>query len=131
MLFILAIYGFLSVSSARFTETGSELQLRPCRFGSVVARTNPTGFPKDRDLCSISSARSAGCPRATIRLNDEHVSARHAEIARGSNGSWLLRGAGQHQRHTLERSTHLRPGPGPRGDLIELGTIALRLEPLD
>jgi FHA domain-containing protein len=132
LLFILAIYGFLFVVIREIhTDWKRAQNSSPAALGLVVARSESDGIPIGQTFVLDQHNIIGRLPAATIRLNDEHVSARHAEISRGSNGSWLLRDAGSTNGTRLNGQTISGQVQVRAGDLIGLGTVDLRLEPLE
>jgi hypothetical protein len=132
ILFILAIYGFLFVvirEIHRDWKRAPESASAP--LGVVVASSASEAIPVGQKFVLDQLSTIGRLPGSTIRVNDEHVSARHAEIVHSSNGSWLLRDAGSTNGTRLNGQRISGQVQVRAGDLIELGTVALRLEPLD
>jgi hypothetical protein len=129
---IIAIYGFLVVLAR---EIQRDWQRRSggsrASFGLVVASSGTADVPVGHvfELARLSTIGRH--PDATVTLSDEHVSARHAEISRSANGAWLLRDVGSTNGTELNGTAITDPVAVRPGDLIGLGTVTLRLEPLE
>jgi FHA domain-containing protein len=132
LLFIAAIYGFLFMV---IREIHKDWQRAPrstrSLFGLVVISSGSESIPVGERFALSSRSTIGRVAGATIRLDDEHVSANHAEVSRGSNGAWLLRDAGSTNGTRLNGQQISGQVQMHTGDLVELGTVALRLELLD
>jgi hypothetical protein len=131
LLLIAAIYGFLAMVIREIHRDWKRAsQARAPAFGLVVTRSDSGDIPVGQTF-ELSPLSTIGrLADATVRLNDEHVSARHAEITRAANGSWLLRDAGSTNGTQLNGRQVTGDVPVSPGDLISLGTVTLRLEPI-
>jgi hypothetical protein len=129
---IVAIYGFLVVvlrEIHRDWKRGE--QPSPRAFGLVVTRSGADDVPVGQVFELVRVSTIGRIPEATVRLNDEHVSARHAEMSRSTDGSWILRDLGSTNGTQVNGRLITEPVPVRSGDLIGLGTVTLRLETLD
>jgi hypothetical protein len=128
---IVAIYGFLVIVVREVRRDWKRAeQPHAAAFGLVVthSRTDEVAIGQVVELRRLSTI--GRLPEATIRLNDEHVSARHAEMSRSADGSWLLRDVGSTNGTQLNGKTITGQVPVRAGDLIGLGSSTLRLESL-
>jgi hypothetical protein len=132
LLFIAAIYGFLLMVIREIRKDWQRApRPRSSTFSLVVVCSRSESMPVGQRFPLSPLSTLGRAAEATIRLNDEHVSARHAEITRGSNDTWLVRDAGSTNGTLLNGQrvsgqTQVRPG-----DLIDLGVVTLRLESQD
>jgi pSer/pThr/pTyr-binding forkhead associated (FHA) protein len=132
LLLIAALYGFLAMVIREIHRDWKRAPRAPApAFGLVVARSSSENIPVGQTFELRRLTTIGRMPDATVRLNDEHISARHAEIARTANGSWLLRDAGstngtQLNGWAVDGQVTVRPG-----DLIQVGTVTLRLEAME
>jgi hypothetical protein len=129
---IVAIYGFLAVVLREiYRDWKRGEQPSPRAFGLVVTRSGAGDVPVG-EIFELARVSTIGrLPEATVHLNDEHVSARHAEMSRSANGSWLLRDLGSTNGTQVNGRPISAPATVHSGDLIELGTVTLRLETLE
>jgi hypothetical protein len=128
---IVAIYGFLVIVVREVRRDWKRAeQPNAAAFGLVVTHsgTDEVAVGQVFELRRLSTI--GRLPEATIRLNDEHVSARHAEMSRSADGSWLLRDVGSTNGTQLNGKTITGQVPVRAGDLIGLGSSTLRLESL-
>jgi hypothetical protein len=128
---IVAIYGFLVIVLREVRRDWKRAgQPPPATFGLVVTHSGTDAVPVGQvfELRRVSTI--GRLPEATVRLNDEHVSARHAEMLRSTDGSWLLRDVGSTNGTQLNGKTITGQVPVRDGDLIGLGASTLRLESL-
>ena len=132
LLLIASIYGFLFMVIREIHKDWKRPPRNPDPvFGLVVTSSQSDNIHVGQTF-ELGKLNTIGrLPEARIRINDEHVSARHAEIARSRDGSWVLRDAGstngtQHNGQPVTGQVQARPG-----DLIGIGAVTLRLEQLD
>jgi len=128
---IVAIYGFLVIvlrEVHRDWKRGE--QPYSATFGLVVTHSGTDGVPIGQVFELRRLSTMGRLPEATVHLDDEHVSARHAEMSRSADGSWLLRDVGSTNGTQLNGKTITGQVPVHAGDLIGLGGSTLRLESL-
>ena len=128
---IIAIYGFLVIVLREVRRDWKRAeQPSAAAFGLVVTHSGTDEVPIGQVFELRRLSTIGRLPEATVRLNDEHVSARHAEMSRSADGSWLLRDVGSTNGTQLNGKTITGQVPVQAGDLIGLGSSTLRLESL-
>jgi FHA domain len=126
---IIALYGFLFIVIREIRKDWKRTTVtRSSSFGLVVSSSQSDKVEVGR-VFELDDRNSIGrLQNSAIRLDDEHISARHAEVFVGANGTWLLRDAGSTNGTRLNGEPVSGQVHIKSGDLIDLGTVTFRFE---
>jgi hypothetical protein len=129
---IIALYGFLFIVIREIRKDWKRSTVtRSSSFGLVVS-TSQSDKVEVGQVFELDDRNSIGrLQSSAIRLDDEHISARHAEVFRGTNGTWLLRDAGSTNGTRLNGEPVSGQVQVKSGDLIDLGTVTFRFDEID
>jgi hypothetical protein len=129
---IIALYGFLFIVIREIRKDWKRSTVtRSGSFGLVVSSSQSDKVEVGQ-VFELDDRNSIGrLQSSAIRLDDEHISARHAEVFRGTSGTWLLRDAGSTNGTRLNGEPVSGQVQVKSGDLIDLGTVTFRLDEID
>lgn len=128
--FLAVLYMFLVRSFAalwRALRTEEELAARPALAFLVVQQTHPQG-PRVGERLPLRAQSSLGRDAGNdVVLNDEAASARHATVSL-EDGTWWVQDDGSTNGTLVNGVRIKRRERLHRGDIVEVGRIALRFE---
>ena len=132
LLLVAALYGFLAMVIREIHRDWKRSAPAPTpTFGLVVTGSGSDAIAVGQTFELTRLSTIGRSPDATVRLEDEHISTRHAELSRLASGAWRIRDAGSTNGTQLNGRAVAGELPVQPGDLIQLGTVTLRLEAIE